>query len=587
MPSTFGRQLAALGLLIFLSRGFPARQADSIGHVDFQTDSLGPIDAVYTWVNGSDPTWKSKRDYWHQLWIQEQDGLSPNITNRQSADRNDQGDGAADENHFRDNDELRYSVRSVEQYAPWIRRIYIVTNGQVPSWLDADSPRIQIVRHSDIFQNTSHLPVFSSSAIESNLDRIPGLSDYFLYFNDDVFLGAPVSLDDFITPAGVQNIHLSHPVPLGDDAYPEYWSKDRLTPKSPDEFEDYGFVDDGQGGVKTEQLLGKAVISSLCEQDTEIPQSFLDEIWASNRTAPDNSKQIKTVALLDAISQCPKDHDLVADAIRSVIKAFNGRFQQSKHLRRVPSHMPHMINKHVLTELKWMFPEEFQLNSAHRFRHPHDLQVGFAYFNYLVNRPYFLSSKLSAMRDQHLALGREGNLRALADVLCTQSDPIGFYESIQKCLQHRLAPTNSETTVAMFAQDVEYCINTVTLPPDVQRKGYRLKMGTDVTFHMLGDDNETTLSQLQSTRNRPTKFICLNDDMKSPSLDVRRAFIQLLQDLWPVPSSFEKDVGALLSKTQTSAYQVSVIMLCLYGFIVLLCLLRPAQEDLILARVYN
>jgi hypothetical protein len=56
-----------------------------------------------------------------------------------------------------------------------VRQIFIVTNGQIPAWLNLDHPRIQVVTHEDIFLNKSHLPTFSSPSIEMHLHRIPGL----------------------------------------------------------------------------------------------------------------------------------------------------------------------------------------------------------------------------------------------------------------------------------------------------------------------------------------------------------------------------------------------------------------------------
>lgn len=581
----------AVALLIFISNGTSKKETQvDVDEYDIdQNDNsqelrLGPIDAVYTWVNGSDPIWRSDRDFWYQRSIQEYDTPARNTQKSQSNGSDDE-DGASADNHFRDNDELRYSIRSLDKYAPWIRHIYIVTNGQVPSWLDTDSPRITIVKHSEIFQNSSHLPVFSSSAIESNLERIPGLSDTFLYFNDDVFLAAPVWPDDFITPSGVQTIYLSHPVPLGYDAYPEYRvGANNSAPSKPHELDDYGFVDDGQGEVKIEQLVGKVHATSACDvEGAEIPQSLVDAVlgsnvslghghinltlhsthqnWtledveASNMTermaALDTHSLIKLAALLDAFSQCPNANDLVADAIRSVIKAFNGQFPFSKHLRRVPSHMPHMMNKQILIELKGLFPQEFQLNSAHRFRHPRDLQVGFAYFNYLVNRHDILSSTLCGLRDQDIDMNRncrveEDNIRTFESLLCGTSPPAGFDDSIQRCLHNDSEftnnlklPTKTGNTTGFSITDVERCIDMPELRSRLQKKGYILKMGTDVAFHMLGDDYQTTMDQLQSTRDRPSKFICLNDDMKSPSTEVRLALRQLLEHLWPVPSTLE------------------------------------------------
>ena len=90
-------------------------------------------------------------------------------------------------------------MRSLEVNAPWIRNVYIVTNGQVPSWIDTSNPHLKIISHQEIFKDQSALPTFSSPAIEMNLHHIPDLSDYFIYFNDDVFLGSPVHLTDFMT----------------------------------------------------------------------------------------------------------------------------------------------------------------------------------------------------------------------------------------------------------------------------------------------------------------------------------------------------------------------------------------------------
>lgn len=135
---------------------------------------------------------------------------------------------------FEDNEELRYSLRSVERHAPWVRHIFIVTNGQIPSWLNLDSPRVTVITHQvsaalfdhiypimfvcccfflkksfdfqDIFQNQSHLPTFSSPAIETHIHRIPGLSQKFVYLNDDVMFGKDVWPDDFFTHSKGQKV---------------------------------------------------------------------------------------------------------------------------------------------------------------------------------------------------------------------------------------------------------------------------------------------------------------------------------------------------------------------------------------------
>lgn len=133
---------------------------------------------------------------------------------------------------FEDNEELRYSLRSVERFAPWVRHIYIVTNGQIPHWLNLENPRITIVTHTEIFANTSHLPTFGSPAIESNLHRIPGLSDKFIYMNDDVLFGTDVWPDDFYTHSSGQKVYLTWPVPNCNEGCPSNWIKDGYCDKA-------------------------------------------------------------------------------------------------------------------------------------------------------------------------------------------------------------------------------------------------------------------------------------------------------------------------------------------------------------------
>ncbi|MDR0827779.1 MAG: hypothetical protein LBN33_07900 [Desulfovibrio sp.] len=103
---------------------------------------------------------------------------------------------------FRDNQELRYTLRSLSAYAPWIRRIHIVTDAQKPKWLRTDNPRIRLVDHTQIIP-PHYLPTFNSHVIESCLHRIPGLAGHYIYFNDDCFLTAKTVPGDFFTPNGL------------------------------------------------------------------------------------------------------------------------------------------------------------------------------------------------------------------------------------------------------------------------------------------------------------------------------------------------------------------------------------------------
>lgn len=132
------------------------------------------IDFVVTWVDGNDPAWQAEKA-------------------RYSPDTQ-RADNAAI--RYREWDLLRYWFRAVETYAPWVGTVHFVTWGHVPAWLNTDCPRLHIVRHEDYIPE-QYLPTFSSHPIELNMHRIPGLSEQFVYFNDDFYLTAPVQPEDF------------------------------------------------------------------------------------------------------------------------------------------------------------------------------------------------------------------------------------------------------------------------------------------------------------------------------------------------------------------------------------------------------
>ena len=97
---------------------------------------------------------------------------------------------------YRDWGTLRYWFRAVEKYAPWVRKVFFVTCGQKPEWLDLSYEKVVFIQHKD-FIPEEYLPTFNSRTIEMNLWRINGLSEHFIYFNDDVFLNRPVTPDNF------------------------------------------------------------------------------------------------------------------------------------------------------------------------------------------------------------------------------------------------------------------------------------------------------------------------------------------------------------------------------------------------------
>ncbi|AXI78119.1 sugar phosphotransferase [Peterkaempfera bronchialis] len=140
-----------------------------------------PVDVVYTWVDGNDPAWQRRRA-----------DASGEVYHAESASHS----------RFTNRDELRYSLRSLHLNAPWVRTIHLVTDDQVPDWLDTSVPGLKVVSHKEIFSDPSVLPTFNSHAIESQLHHIEGLAEHFLYFNDDMFIGRPVGPQLFFLTNG-------------------------------------------------------------------------------------------------------------------------------------------------------------------------------------------------------------------------------------------------------------------------------------------------------------------------------------------------------------------------------------------------
>lgn len=138
-----------------------------------------PIDAVYMWVDDSFPGYRETLNQYAEV---KQD-TNPSRT--------------------RDNlNTLKYSLRSLQMYAPWLRNIYVVScRPQKPGWLKDDVPGLRIVHHDELM-DAGILPTFNSFAIQSYLHLIPGLSKRFLQFDDDVLLSAPATMEDFADASG-------------------------------------------------------------------------------------------------------------------------------------------------------------------------------------------------------------------------------------------------------------------------------------------------------------------------------------------------------------------------------------------------
>lgn len=133
----------------------------------------GEIDLVLPWVDGNDPKWQEEKSNYENIL--------------------DEGDKI---NRYRDWDMLQYIFRGIEKNLPWVRKVHFVTWGHIPSWLNTECEKLNIVKHED-FIPSKYLPTFSSHPIELNMFRIKELSEQFIYANDDMFFLQPMSREDF------------------------------------------------------------------------------------------------------------------------------------------------------------------------------------------------------------------------------------------------------------------------------------------------------------------------------------------------------------------------------------------------------
>lgn len=134
------------------------------------------IDIVVTWVDMNDREWQREFAKYSQKPGIESNGIT--------------------EARFRDPGFLKYWFRGVEKFAPWVRKIHFVTCGQKPEWLDESNPKLHLVNHSDIIPS-QFLPTYNSVVIERYMHRIDGLSEHFVYFNDDFYFTRPTEPERF------------------------------------------------------------------------------------------------------------------------------------------------------------------------------------------------------------------------------------------------------------------------------------------------------------------------------------------------------------------------------------------------------
>ncbi|XP_053397595.1 N-acetylglucosamine-1-phosphotransferase subunits alpha/beta-like [Mercenaria mercenaria] len=236
---------------------------------------------------------------------------------------------------FTDNGGLRYSLRSMEKNANWIRHVFVVTNGQVPNWLNVENPRVTIVNHEEIFDHPENLPTFSSLAIEHNIYKIRGISERFIYMNDDMFFGQNVALADLYTGHNGTKVYLAWDVPT-------------------------------QCGETCKiEMIKNDVCDQVCNYD---------------HCAWDGGD------CMDIPEQKPKDRDTAHIDYHISVFYTNAIYNRAFGIRnrRVIAHVPLFIEKRVNKDMVQRFPNEVQFTVNQKLRNPLDFQFGCAYMYFLM-----------------------------------------------------------------------------------------------------------------------------------------------------------------------------------------------------------
>ncbi|KCV68485.1 hypothetical protein H696_04778 [Fonticula alba] len=499
---------------------------------------LPVIDVVYTWVNGSDPA--------HRQSLRETRALLLGAT--------EQEEQKEDGNRFTDHEELRFSLRSIERFAPWVRTVRLVTNGQVPHWLDTTNPRLRVVTHEEIFRSPEHLPTFSSPAIEANLHRIPGLSEHFLYLNDDVHFGDEVFPDDFLTESRGQRVFLTWPIPNCASGCPHLWLGD-----------------------------------GTCQPQCNVARCNFD--------AGDCLKGHPSPAPAP-LAEGYRTRDAFGDSLAFV----NVRLSQvyGPKIRRAVAHMPHLIDRRVMADLQTVFRDEFDQTSSHQLRHAKDMQFAFAYFYFLMEhtRPPKevadeLIRQIAASGHRFLTVddmyrilqilapsaAADRDIRPLVAMLhqCSASSPgedpgdrlaflaapPGDSQSLSREQLLAMAgprPHEAPNALAYFWRSPPEALAWPPVPvaalPDCPAFRERLAKSIgktrkykhesapekDVFFYMVNNNLDKLRESLDSLSFSPRKFVCLNDDLDAGAPGYEEAIGMLrryYERMFPEPSSFE------------------------------------------------
>lgn len=609
----------------------------------------------------------------HQIEFGEQTFIFKLITSDLKLHPNDD---AFSENRFSDKDELKYSLRSVEKYANWVRNIYIVTNGQIPNWLNTSHPQIKMVNHKSIFTNQSDLPTFNSASIEFNLHRIKGLSKKFLYLNDDFLFGQPVYLEDFYSRSKGYQIRLGWSVPNCLPNCPTAWLSDGICDKSCNssvclydggdclkstkndhestsannqeckagcpltwladkncdtkcnnlecgydlgdcsnsvqdlknafEFANYAdnqtmyrfdltsnkkgiylnmtnYFDELHINKELEDLklnsnnkmyikklafnqINKLIII-LLERPDKLNKLFFNLSFKLNHQATDRINLVLEVNLIDTNSS-PSNRklmDFYADSLKYSNYIINKKY--SIQIRKVPAHMPILLDQDILERMNIELYDEIQATSSHKFRNSNDLQFAFTYYYFLMSEEFHPTlERILSNFDRNLDQNLNRNEARTFYLTTTKNDyeekdfELFWNESIDCSLNNG---TKNKLPISVLINCNEFDFLNDESKIKKRNQFVTLKMN-DVSFNQINNNIDQLRTNLDKVRKSPTQFICINDNFSYHDPEKSKLVYELLHDFYesilPLKSKFEIDDQTDLNlKIKTDQFKSSKI----------------------------
>ncbi|XP_041563546.1 N-acetylglucosamine-1-phosphotransferase subunits alpha/beta [Drosophila elegans] len=576
--------IGGLCLVIWLTANYLS-SADE-GKTGESSSSCSAIDAVYTWVNGSDPN-----------FIEAILRFDPKY----------------DPSRFDDKNELRYSLRSLEKHASWIRHVYIVTNGQIPNWLDLSYERVTVVPHEVLAPDPAQLPTFSSSAIETFLHRIPKLSKRFLYLNDDIFLGAPLYPEDLYTEAEGVRVYQAWMVPdcaldcpwtyIGDGACDRHCNIDACQFDGGD-CSETGAADGAHVVPQSQEVIDVETAAVPQTPVHRFPHMGLQKLFRRSsanfkdvmrhrnvstlkelRRIVERFNRAKLMSLnpeMEASSSEPpttQRHGLHKEDFKSSTDIYSHSLIATNMLlnraygfkaRHVLAHVGFLLDKDIVEAMQRRFRQQVVNTALQRFRSPTDLQYAFAYYSFLMSETQVMGveeifdefdtdgSATWSDREVRTFLTRIypppldwSAMRYFEDVIqnCTRNLGLNFkVDTVEHStlVYERYEDSNLPTITRDLVVRCPLLAEALAANFAVRPK-YKFHVGpkrvSHSNFMMLTSNLTEVVESLDRMRRNPRKFNCINDNLDANRSEDNEMVRHLLEDFYlsffPRRSKFE------------------------------------------------